>query len=70
VDRNRFPFPFEFRAALAARRDDVAAHTNLASALVLLGDLDGAADEYRAALALNPKHLPARYNLGVVLVNN
>ncbi len=47
-----------FAAALAACPDDPQIHSNLAAALVLLGDREGAITHYRQALAIDPDCAP------------
>jgi tetratricopeptide (TPR) repeat protein len=57
-----------YRAALAVRPNNVAAWTNLGSALSQQGDLDGAAAAYQEAIRLNRNRAPIPQNgLGQVL---
>ena len=53
--------------ALEVDPDHVAAHHNLAEALVRRGKVEEAIAHYRKALEINPDLLEAHYNLGVVL---
>lgn len=64
----------EWTAARAELEDITRRHPDRAEAFYSLGlaryadrDLAGAADAYRAAVALEPKHHDARYNLALVL---
>ena len=57
----------EFRRALAARPESVAARINLASALSGLGDRAGALALLRQAVAAEPGNATARFNLGLLL---
>ncbi|HEV3486503.1 MAG TPA: tetratricopeptide repeat protein, partial [Vicinamibacterales bacterium] len=54
------------RAAVAAKPDDADAHFTLGLALSEQ-DVTGAVDAFRRALALDPRHALARYNLAQVL---
>jgi tetratricopeptide (TPR) repeat protein len=56
-----------YRAAVALRPGNVAAHNNLGNALQEKGDLAGAIAEFKKVIALDPKAAPARYNLGNAL---
>lgn len=59
----------EFRRAVAAIPDSVAAHINLGAALTQTGDLPGAMDQFEATLRLDPNNVTAHYNLAVLLAN-
>jgi serine/threonine-protein kinase len=59
-----------FRAAVALRRDAVAAHHNLGLALYHKNDLDGAIAECRQVISLAPKHRWAHKLLSIVLLAN
>lgn len=52
-----------FEAAARTKRNDVSAHQHMANALRDLGRLDEAAEAYREALALSPRHVPALTSL-------
>ncbi len=54
------------RAAPEFRGTDAASHLRLAEALAHRGDLNGAVEEYHAALALQPELLDAHRGLGVI----
>jgi tetratricopeptide (TPR) repeat protein len=56
-----------YRHALAVTPDNYLAHLGLAKALVAKGDGAGAAEQYRAALALRPGLIEARAGLEAVL---
>jgi serine/threonine protein kinase/Flp pilus assembly protein TadD len=56
-----------YRAALAAKRESAAAHTNLGVVLAEKGDLDGAIRSYQEAARLDPTLALAYYNLGNAL---
>ncbi len=56
-----------YRHALAVTRDNYVAHLGLAKALVAKGDGAGAAEQYRAALALRPGLIEARAGLDSLL---
>jgi serine/threonine protein kinase/Flp pilus assembly protein TadD len=57
-----------FQAAVAAHPGSAVAHNSLAVALRDKGDRDGAAEEVREAVRLDPKYPHARNNLGLVLL--
>lgn len=57
----------EFRKAIAAKPDSVAAHFNLATTLMQTKDYENAAAEFEAVLRLEPKHANAHYNLALLL---
>jgi len=57
----------QYRAALELRPRFLDIRNKLATALMQLGDLDGAEAELRAILDVNPHFLAARLNLGLVL---
>src|SRR6185503_16141388 len=44
----------EFRKAIAANRDSIAAHVNLGGVLVATGDLKGAAEQYEETIRIDP----------------
>ena len=56
-----------YRHALAVTRGNYVAHVGLAKALTVREDWDGAAEQYRAALALRPEFREARLGLEAVL---
>jgi serine/threonine-protein kinase len=55
------------RVAVALRPDIAAARNNLAVALLITDDVDGALAEYQKAVELDPTHAIAHYGLGFVL---
>ena len=57
----------EFRKAVAANPDSVAARVNLGAALTQSGDLNGAVEQFEAALHIEPGKPNAHYNLAVIL---
>lgn len=57
----------EFRKAIAAKPDSVAAHFNLATTLVQTKDYENATAEFAAVLRLDPGHANAHYNLALML---
>ena len=57
----------EFRKAVDANRDSAAARVNLGAALTQLGDLDGAVEQFEAALRIEPAKANAHYDLAVIL---
>jgi tetratricopeptide (TPR) repeat protein len=57
----------EFREAVAATPDNVAAHVNLGAALTQTGDLNGAMEQFEATLQIDPNNTTAHYNLAVLL---
>jgi tetratricopeptide (TPR) repeat protein len=57
----------EFRQAVSARPDNVAAHVNLGAALNQTGDLKGAMEQFEITLRLDPNNTTAHYNLAVLL---
>jgi tetratricopeptide (TPR) repeat protein len=56
-----------FTHAVAVTDDNAIAHHNLATALALKGDLDGAEQHYREAVRILPGYAAARSALGVAL---
>ena len=60
----------EFRKAIAANPDSVAAHINLGAALTQLGSLQLAIEEFEKSLALDPKNTNAQYNLAALLATS
>ncbi len=58
-----------YRAALAIRPENTAAHTNLGSRFSDLGQNELAERSYRTALRLDPQHAFARYNFGRLLAD-
>ncbi len=56
----------EFRRALAANPESVAARVDLGAALASSGDVPGARRELEAALMRDPQNFTARFNLGVL----
>ena len=54
--------------ALACTSRNGIAHDNLAQALALRGDFDGAIEQFHKALAINPNDVSAHNNLGNVLL--
>src|SRR6185436_6953525 len=59
----------EFRKAIAAKPDSVAAHLNLATTLVQMNDLSAAVTEFRTVLRLDPENVNAHFNLAIVLAS-
>ena len=57
----------EFRKAVAANPDSVAARVNLGAALTQSGDLNGAVEQFEAALRIEPGKANAHYNLALLL---
>ena len=57
----------EFRKAVAANPESVAARVNLGAALTQSGDLNGAVEQFEAALRIEPGKANAHYNLAVLL---
>jgi tetratricopeptide (TPR) repeat protein len=57
----------EFRKAIAAKPDSVAAHLNLGTTLVQMNDLSAAETEFRTVLRLEPENINAHFNLAIVL---
>jgi tetratricopeptide (TPR) repeat protein len=57
----------EFRKAVGANPESVAARVNLGAALTQLGDLNGAAEQFEEALRIEPGKVNAHYNLAVLL---
>ena len=57
----------EFRKAIAARPDSVAAHLSLATTLVQLNDPAAAVKEFATVLRLDPQNPNAHFNLAIVL---
>ena len=57
----------EFRKAVAANPESVAARVNLGAALTQSGDLNAAVEQFEAALRIEPGKANAHYNLAVLL---
>lgn len=57
----------EFRKAIAAKPDSVAAHLNLATTLVQMNELSAAITEFKTVLRLHPENATAHFNLAIVL---
>jgi len=57
----------EFRKAVAAKPDSVAARVNLGSALAQTGEIDEAVEQFKEALGIDPRNQAANYNLGFLL---
>lgn len=57
----------EFRKAVAAKADSIAARVNLGSALAQLGNIKEAIEQFQEALKLHPTNAAAHYNLGFLL---
>lgn len=57
----------EFRKAVAAKPDSVAARVNLGAALTKTGDLQGAAEQFEEALRIQPGNSNAHFNLAILL---
>jgi tetratricopeptide (TPR) repeat protein len=57
----------EFRKAVDANPESVAARVNLGAALTQLGDVNGAVKEFEEALRIEPGKVNAHYNLAVLL---
>jgi len=58
----------EFRAAIAADPEDLAARVNLGTAMGQAGDVAGAIEQFRKALTVDPDNLTSHFNLGVLLL--
>lgn len=58
----------EFRAAIEADPEDLAARVNLGTAIGQAGDVAGAIEQFRWALKIDPDNLAAHFNLGVLLL--
>jgi hypothetical protein len=56
-----------FTRVVAVHPESATAHNNLGAALYAQGDIEGAAEEYRAGIALDPRHGEAHNNLAVAL---
>ena len=56
----------EFRKAVAAKPESVAARINLGAALTQTGDVEGAVDQFEEALRIEPGKANAHYNLAVI----
>ena len=56
----------EFRKAVAAKPQSVAARINLGAALTQTGDVKGAVDQFEEALRIEPGKANAHYNLAVI----
>ena len=56
----------EFRLAVSAQPDNVAAHVNLGAALTQTGDLKAATEEFETTLRLDSTNATAHYNLAVL----
>ncbi len=57
----------EFRKAVAASPNSVAARINLGVTLSQLGDTQGAAEQFEEAIRLEPQSVNAHYNLAILL---
>ena len=57
----------EFRKAVAANPDNVAARINLGATLSQLGDVQGATEQFEEAIRLEPRSVNAHYNLAILL---
>jgi tetratricopeptide (TPR) repeat protein len=57
----------EFRKAIAAKPDSVAAHLSLGTTLVQMNDLSAAISEFKTVLRLEPENVNAHFNLAIVL---
>ena len=57
----------EFRKAVAASPDNVAARINLGATLSQLGDAQGAAEQFEEAIRIDPRTVNAHYNLAILL---
>ena len=57
-----------FRLLVEARPTSERAHTGLGTTLYLMGDLPGAEQSLRRAIAINPNYAQARHNLGLVFL--
>jgi len=61
---------YEFRKAVEANADSLAAHINLGAALTQTGDLQGASAQFEEALRIDPENSVAHYNLAVLLARD
>ena len=59
----------EFRKAVEASPNSVAARINLGVALSQLGDAKGAAEQFEEAIRLEPRQVNAHYNLAILLAD-
>jgi Flp pilus assembly protein TadD len=57
----------EFRKAVAAGPDNVAARINLGATLSQLGDAQAAAEQFEEAIRIDPRRANAHYNLAILL---
>lgn len=59
-----------FRKALEASEKSIPARVNLASALAMAGDKQGAVSEFEKVLEIDPGNAAALFNLGTMLLDN
>lgn len=57
----------EFRKAVAASPNNVAARINLGATLSQLGDTQGAMEQFEEAIRIDPRSVNAHYNLAILL---
>src|ERR1041384_4952579 len=57
----------EFRKAVAASPNNVAARINLGATLSQLGDVQGATEQFEEAIRIEPRSVNAHYNLAILL---
>ncbi|MEK6280022.1 MAG: tetratricopeptide repeat protein [Acidobacteriota bacterium] len=70
LEAKRYPEAVgEFRKAVLAKPDSVAAHINLGAALTQTGDLKGATEQFEETLRIDSQNTIAHHNLAVLLAN-
>ncbi len=59
-----------YTRALAIDPANINVRVDMAISYRRLGNPDGAVEELKKAISINPRHSQARYNLGVILIND